>query len=151
MVQFCTCAYIKDEEGQDEVTELVSTTVTKSFLGGENAKGANNDDDEVPELGPGEGFMLKDLNTGKMVHIVNDIDSFFDEINFTTFEEIRGKAENAAKNLHGMLIGHYVLHVCMCVCMYVCMYVCIYACMYVCVCVCVCRVRKWESESVRIL
>jgi len=91
----------EDEEGQDEVTELVSTTVAKPILGGENTKGGNNDDDQVPELGPGEGFMLKDLNTGKMVHIVNDIDSFFDEINFTTFEEIRGKAENAAKQLHG--------------------------------------------------
>lgn len=94
-----------DEEGEEEegdaVTELVSTTVKPLTMNtsASNAETGAINDDEVPELGPGEGFMLKDLNTGKMVHIVNDIDSFFDQINFTTFDRIKERAENAAKNL----------------------------------------------------
>jgi hypothetical protein len=94
-----------EEDGGDAVTDLVSSTGVPLGGGAGGGGGGGADgmgtSDEVPELGPGEGFMLKDLNTGKMIHIVNDIDSFFDDINFTTFEQIREAAENAAKNLHG--------------------------------------------------
>jgi len=90
----------EEEEETDGVTELVNTTAaTKGARA--PAGGAKKDLDEVPELAAGEGYMLKDLNTGKMIHIIDDIDTFFDDINFTTFEQIREAAENAAKNLHG--------------------------------------------------
>ena len=98
----------EEEEGADEANEaadglgeLVSTTTGAAKPLGTRSATAHDDDDDVPELAEGEGFMLKDLSTGKMIHIVNDIDSFFDDINFTTFEQIREAAENAAKNLHG--------------------------------------------------